>query len=61
MPASAILEEWFAETYHFPPAITRELDLDSLEWFQIIRQAKAEVQRMRDREAEREARSQQRR
>ena len=47
--------EWFAERYRWTEAEVDEASLAALEWFPVIAEAKAEVARMRQKEAERDA------
>lgn len=41
MPPSLVTEEWWAETYRWPPQVVRELPLEAYEWFPEIAEARA--------------------
>ena len=47
MPLRLLLEEWFAESYHYTPEQVGELSLDALEWFPVIAEAKARATKIR--------------
>lgn len=57
MPPNLVMEEWFAQTYTWPADVTRRQPTEVADWFPIIHAAKMEVQRMREREAERKQKS----
>jgi hypothetical protein len=56
MPQSLLTEEWFAERYNWPADVTRRQPVEVLDWFPVIQAAKAEVQKMREREERRKHR-----
>lgn len=47
MPATLLMERWYAEKYHWPPQVVRELPLDAYEWFPTIDRAAQAAQQSR--------------
>lgn len=55
MPPEQVTYEWFADTYHFTEEMTDNLSLDALEWWPLIRVAKAKAADTERRQQERVA------
>lgn len=47
-------EIWYAENFGWSPQVVRDMPLESFEWFPIILTARAESDRMRNSQQERE-------
>lgn len=43
MPAETVTYEWFAEAYHFTEDMTDSLSLEALEWWPLLRLARAKA------------------
>ena len=48
MPAHLLTAEWWAQAYGWTPDQVGELPLEALEWFPVIRQARAKAAALRD-------------
>jgi len=53
MPADALLDEWFADTYGYTPAEIAEMPLEAYQWFPVIRRAHNEAASLRHRQEQR--------
>jgi hypothetical protein len=61
MPPEIFYYGWYAESYHWPPQVVRELELEELDWLMIRQGAVSEAQRVQQQAQDRMSRASSRR
>lgn len=57
MPVEMLTYSWFADAYNWPPEVVKSLTLEELNWLPLVKQAKTEVQLLKQKAEERRQRS----